>query len=815
MKVSYNWLKEFADISLTPQELSVCLTDCGLEVEELTYWQSVKGGLEGVVIGKVLSKEKHPNADKLSLTQVDIGASAPLQIVCGAPNVDAGQIVVVATIGTILYKEEQTFEIKQARIRGIESFGMICSEDELGIGNSHDGIMVLTDSVEVGTLAKDYFEITEDWIFTIGLTPNRIDAASHIGVARDIVAALNTKNSTKITLKEKSISDFVENESNPVSIEIANTEACPRYSGITISGIKIAPSPKWLSDRVTSLGMRPINNIVDITNYVMFELGQPLHAFDMAHLTGKKIVVRTFEKETPFLCLDEVERKISTEDLMICNAEEGMCIAGVFGGLKSGVTESTTDVFIESAYFNPRYVRKTSNRHALKTESSFRFERGTNPSTTIEVLKRTVQLILDIAGGTVSSPIYDVYPKPIHKTEIKLEFDYVQKIIGFSIPTEIQKQILIDLDFEITHFDDKYAVVLASLSKVDVSRPIDVVEEILRIYGYNHIPFSDLMKTSLNVSIKPNPYKLQNIVSDMLVSNGFYELMTNSLTNASYYKNTTNDDLVHVLNPLSKELNVMRKDMLYSGIEAIVHNINRKQHNLKFFEFGKIYKKVISPKTESLNNKYAEGNRLVLFITGSDNPINWKHQTADTDFYYLKEYVNTILKKFNVETQLQSEQSSSELFTYGLSYKLKSKKSIIAELGKVSENHLALFDCKQEVFYANINWDLLIEMYAEIGANISEPPKYPEVHRDIAMLLDKDIQYQQVYDIVMANGGGIVQSVSLFDVYQGKNIPEGKKSYAINIILQHSEKTLSDKETEIIINKIKKTFEISLNATIR
>jgi phenylalanyl-tRNA synthetase beta chain len=820
MKISYNWLKEYINLDISPEELSFVLTNCGLEVEELALWESVRGGLKGVVIGHVIKCDKHPDADKLSVTMVDSGPGDPLQIVCGAPNVALNQKVLIAPPGTTLYKNEESWDIKKTKIRGIESCGMICAEDELGLGSSHEGIMVLPEDAPTGMAASDYFNIEQDWVFTIGLTPNRVDAASHIGVARDVAAALNAGKQHKYAVRIPDLSAFsVNDESNPIDIIVDDPEACPRYSGITISNLNIAPSPKWLADRLSAAGMRPINNVVDITNYVMLETGHPLHAFDIKHIKGKQIVVKKFAKPFDFITLDQAKRTIHTEDLMICNSEEGMCIAGVFGGIDSGVNDNTSAIFLESAYFNPVSVRKTGNRHSLKTESSFRFERGADPSMTITALKRAALLFREIAGGTISSPLYDVFPKPIKKAKITLTHDFVNQSVGVEVPDNIQLEILKDLDFEIIESKNRSMTVLAPFAKVDVTRPADVVEEILRIFGYNNVPMPTHHKTNLTISKKTDSSSYQNVFAEMLTGAGFFEILTNSLSSASYYTESNGYDPsanVRVINALSNELNTMRRTLMFSGLESIVHNINRKQTDIRFFEFGKTYNRILSHNTKSVTETFHEEMKLGLWISGKVFPLNWKYQDELYTFFHLKDVIGLILKRAGiVEDMLTFVPTGNKLFQNGLGYSLKTTGKTLLETGEVSTHILEQTECRQPVFFAEICWNTLLEFLEAKKVKATEPPKFPEVHRDIALLLDSAVQYSKIRDIVRNQGGRLVKSVSLFDIYDGKNLPEGKKSYAIHIILQDADKTLTDQETEAVVDNIRKALIKNLGAHIR
>jgi phenylalanyl-tRNA synthetase beta chain len=820
MKISYNWLKEYVDIDISPEKLSRVLTDCGLEVEELSKWESVRGGLEGVVIGEVMEVKKHPNADKLTVTKVLTGSGDPLQIVCGAPNVAAGQKVLVATVGTTLYQGDQPWEIKNAKIRGEESFGMICAEDELGLGTSHEGIMVLPDHAPVGKPAAEYFDVNSDWVYTIGLTPNRIDAASHVGTARDVAAFLNVSEKLNLSVKMPDADQFaIDNETLPVEVIVEDAKACPRYSGLTLRNLKVAPSPKWLADRLLAAGMRPINNIVDITNFVMLELGHPLHAFDMKHVKGNKIVVRKFSTPFEFITLDEVKRTIHSDDLMICNSEEGMCIAGVFGGIDAGVADNTTKIFLESACFNPVSIRKTSNRHALKTESSFRFERGTDPSMTIVALKRAAMLMKEIAGGEISSPVYDVYPEKILKARITFTHQFVNQSVGHIIPDEIQLSILRDLDFEIISTDGKTVIVNAPYAKVDVTRPADIVEEILRIYGYNNIPFPETHKSTLSSVKKSDSLKIKNVFSEMLAGNGFFEIMTNSLSSDRYYTTEfgfDENENVTLLNPLSNELNTLRRSLVFSGLESVVHNINRKQQDLCFFEFGNIYSRKSSDKNLNVTGRYHEEHHLALFMTGNVFPVNWKYGEEQMTFFHLKNRVNQLLLRSGITDQIiDSEESDLSIFGYGQHYKFKNSDKSIVQFGELSDKVLDAAECRQTVFFAQLFWENILEHLANQKIIASEPPKFPEVQRDIAILLDIGKTYDEVRSIVFNKGGKLVKAVRLFDIYEGKNIPEGKKSYAINIILQDSDKTLTDKETDSVTETVRTALIQQLGATIR
>lgn len=817
MKISYNWLKQYININIEPEVLSKILTNCGLEVEALEKFETIKGGLKGVVVGHVLSREKHPDADRLSLTKVDIGNAEPLSIVCGAPNVDAGQKVLVATIGTKIYSDKGDFEIKKSTIRGQLSEGMICAEDELGLGTSHAGIMVLNPDAKVGTHASEYFNIETDWVFEIGLTPNRVDASSHIGVARDIVAVLNLSENKKLKLNIPEISNFkIDNNNLNIPVEIADLEACPRYSGITVSGVKVQESPDWLKNRLKAVGLRPINNIVDITNYILLELGQPLHAFDADMIDGKKVVIRKANEGEIFKTLDGIDRKLTKEDLMICNQSEEMCIAGVFGGEKSGVTENTKNIFIESAYFNPSSIRKTSKHHGLKTDASFRFERGTDPNITVYALKRAALLIKEIAGGTISSEIIDVYPKKIENFKFQISYNNINRIIGKTIEKQIVKNILESLEIKILSEKDDILEISVSPFKVDVQREIDVIEEILRIYGYNNIEFPAFVKSSLTIQPKPDKEKIRNKISDYLTSNGFYEILCNSLTKSEYseiFKSFPSENNVKILNPLSKELDVMRQTLLFSGLESILHNQNRKNPDIKFYEFGKTYTfNSEAKKTDSLS-QYSENEHLSIFISGKQHPESWKNNNNHTDFYYLKAYVNNILAKLGVDkTKLTENDISNEIFAEGINYKFNSKN--IVDVGQLGKSVLKHFDIKQNVFYADFNLENLFKLVNN-DVKSFELPKFPEVRRDLALLIDKNINFTEIENIAFQTEKKLLKSVNLFDIYQGEKIEENKKSYAVSFILQDNEKTLADNEIDKITNKLIKAYEEKLNAIIR
>ncbi len=819
MKLSYNWLKQYVDIDVDPLELSDILTNIGLEVEGLEKFQSVKGGFQGVVIGKVLTCEKHPDADKLSVTTVDVGDGKVLPIVCGAPNVAAGQIVPVATVGTVLYSEEESFTIKKAKIRGEISEGMICSEDELGLGTSHEGIMVLPDKLQPGTPAREFFNIEEDHVYEIGLTPNRADAASHIGSARDVAAGLNRlKNTRSYKLHLPDVSGFtVDDHSLDIDVIVEDTMACPRYSGVTISGVKVEESPEWLKNRLNAIGLRPINNIVDITNYILHETGQPLHPFDADKIKGNKVVVKKMPEGTQFVTLDGIERKLDIDDLMICNAEEGMCIGGVFGGLDSGVTEQTTNIFLESAYFDPSHIRKTSRRHGLQTDASFRFERGTDPEMTIYALKRAAMLFKEIAGGKISSEIKDVYPEKIEKWTADITYKNVDRLIGKVIERNIIKDILADLEIEVLEETGEGMKLLIPTFKVDVKREADVIEEILRVYGYNNVEFEDKIDASVSYRKKPDPEKVQNLISDQLTAQGFVEMINNSLTRSAYY--TENEDFdenksVTLLNPLSRDLDVLRQSLLFGGLEVVSYNINHKIADQKLYEFGKIYSKDPSKDKKPGLKKYSEEKHLFLFATGNITPENWNNDKRKVDFYFLKSVVEGIFGKLGINRSSMSiRETVSNNYSYGLEY-LKDNITV-ATITALSKTVLRRFDIEQDVFMADLNWEKVMNLHAKNETLYTPVSKYPSVRRDLALLVDKSVHFDEMEKLAFDAERKILKKVGLFDVYEGDKIPEGKKSYALSFILQDEGKTLTDKVIDKTMNRIRLAFEQKLNAELR
>jgi len=819
MKISYNWLKQYIDFETSPEDLSSILTDIGLEVEGMEKFQSIKGGLDGIIIGEVKTCAKHPNADKLSVTVVDIGIGNMLPIVCGAPNIAEGQKVLVATVGAKLYSGEDSFTISKTKIRGEVSEGMICAEDELGLGVSHDGIMVLPDDVEVGMNASQYFEVEENIIYEIGLTPNRADATSHIGTARDLVAALNRIHNTRnYKLKLPSVDNFkVDNHDLDIEVVVEDVEACPRYTGVTISGIRVSESPDWLKNKLNAIGLRPINNIVDITNYVLHETGQPLHAFDAKYVSGNKVVVKKMPDNTPFITLDEEERKLHANDLMICNAKAGMCIAGVFGGLSSGVTESTTDIFLESAYFEATHIRKTSRRHLLQTDASFRFERGADPNITEYALKRASLLIKELAGGIISSEIKDVYPNPVEKWSIDIDYNDVDRLIGKIIDRKIIKEILTDLEIELLEEKNDHLKVLVPTYKVDVTRDVDVIEEILRIYGYNNIEFSDKIYSSVNLRPKPDLEKLQNMVSDYLTSQGLSEIMNNSLTKSGYVEKAgiyNNENSVYLLNPLSQDLDVLRQTLLFGGLEVVAYNLNRQVNSLRLYEFGAVYKKKENYTGEDELDRYHEEKHLMLISSGMKQAENWNAVNAKTDLFDLKGLIEGVFAKLGIDRKkLELKEFENSIFEYALGYFYNNK--LLVEVSSVAKKQLDHFDIKQQVHYANINWDLLIKSLSKKEMQYKAVSKFPTVRRDLAIVLDEHVKFDDLKTLAFKTERKLLKSVGIFDIYHGDKIPEGKKSYALSFVIQDREKTLNDKVIDKTMKKIQLAIEQNFNAELR
>lgn len=819
MNISYNWLKKYINTDITPDELSKALTSIGLEVGGVEEVQTIKGGLEGLVIGEVLSCVAHENSDHLHVTQVNLGNNDVQQIVCGAPNVSAGQKVVVATIGTKLYSGDESFTIKRSKIRGVESCGMICAEDEIGIGNSHAGIIVLPDSAVAGTLAKDYYGIKSDYLLEVDITPNRIDAASHYGVARDLSAYFALKDKS-IKLSKPSVDKFkVQNTNLNIPVIVENTEACPRYSALTISGVEVKESPEWLKNSLQIIGLRPINNIVDITNFVLHETGQPLHAFDADQIKGQQVHVKCMPEGTTFITLDGVERKLNANDLMICNTKEPMCIGGVFGGKDSGVTEKTKNVFLESAYFNPVYIRKTARRHGLNTDASFRFERGCDPANTIYVLKRCALLIQEVAGGEISSEIVDVYPKEMKPFEVEISVRKINSLIGKEIGRENIETILEALEMKILDRSDEGYKLLVPPYRVDVQRDVDVVEDVLRIYGYNNVEIGEKLMSNINYSSKPDSHQLQNIIAEQLTAQGFNEILNNSLTKGSYYTDLNSykaENSVKIINSLSSDLSVMRQTLLFGGLENINRNINRKNADLKFYEFGNCYYFNAENKKEGeVLSAYSEDYHLGMWLTGNKYSQSWTLPEQKTSLFELKAYIENILRRAGVHIKkLIVSDFTDDVFSEALAiYNSKGEK--LAVYGTVHPKICKKADIDQEVFYADINWSLLMKEVVNTKVQYCEISKFPEVKRDLALLLDKSVKFADIEKIAFETERKILKKVNLFDVYEGKNIEAGKKSYAVSFILQDETKTLTDNQIEGIMKKLLTNFEGKLGAKLR
>jgi phenylalanyl-tRNA synthetase beta chain len=816
MKISYSWLKEYIRLEQTPEEIAKILTQIGLEVGSLERIETVKGGMEGLVIGEVITCHRHPNSDHLSVTTVDIGAGELLSIVCGAPNVAAGQKVVVAPVGTTLFIGNQEINLKKVKIRGELSEGMICAEDEIGIGTDHEGIIVLDSSAKTGTPAREYFNVEDDWTIEIDLTPNRIDSASHIGVARDLAAYLGQ--TTSISYNRISIDDFKpDNNDLEIPVEIHHTEACHRYAGVTISGAEIKESPEWLKNRLKAIGQTPINNVVDITNYVLFETGQPLHAFDADVITGAKVVVKTMPAGTGFTTLDEVVRELHEDDLMICNTETAMCIGGVFGGIDSGIKETTQNIFLESAWFNPVYIRKSARRHGLNTDASFRFERGTDPNMVIYALKRAALLIREITGGTISSDIVDVYPEPAEFFNVQVSWRNITRLIGKDLGKDTIRKILGSLEIEIENETENGLALRVPPYRVDVKREADVIEEILRIYGYNNVEPPSVIKSSLQNAPKPDPEHLRNLVAEMLTAQGFHEIWSNSLTKASYYRELeqlNEQQTVNLLNPLSADLNGMRQTLLFGGLECILWNTNRQSKDLMLYEFGNCY---FFKGTELKDNpvkNYREEEHLGLFITGSKTGESWNGESQPASFFQLKSFVENILKRMGFKLSLlKLTDTENELFPEGISY-VENNKTVV-ELGIVSKKILKKFDIDNPVFYADFRWEAVVGRQAKHNVVFEELPKFPSVRRDLALLIDKQVKYQQIEELAFKTERKILRETGLFDVYEGKGIPEGKKSYAVSFILRDDLQTLNEKQIEKTMQKLVSAFERELGAELR
>ena len=809
MRISYNWLKQFIKIDWKSDETAALLTDLGLEVEVVEAFESVTGGLKGIVVGHVLTCEKHPDADKLKITTVDLGnGNEPVQIVCGANNVAAGQKVPVATIGTKLYdKDGNAFEIKKGKIRGQESHGMICAEDEIGLGTSHDGIMVLSDDLKPGTPASKVFNIEVDEVFEIGLTPNRADAMSHMGVARDLKAGLLQSNVTTEFITP-SVSKFkVDKRTLKIDVKVEDAKLAPRYAGVTISGITVKPSPSWLQNRLKAIGLTPKNNIVDVTNYVLHELGQPLHAFDANKISGNKIIVKTVATGTKFTTLDGIERALHEEDLMICDESGPICMAGVFGGANSGVTETTTNIFLESAYFNPVSIRKTAKRHTLSTDASFRFERGIDPQITDYALKRAALLIQEVAGGEITSDLIDIYPKKIEDFNVFLSFEKVNKLIGEELKKETIKNILASLDIKINSISDAGLGLNIPPYRVDVQREVDVIEEILRVYGYNNIKIPNKINASVSNSSRTEEFKVQNVIANQLCSLGFNEMMANSLTTSNYVaysEQILSNETVTMLNPLSNDLSVMRQSMLFSALEAVSYNINRRNSDLKLFEFGKTY--------HSIEENYTEKKHLTITMSGNPSSESWNLAQKPTDFFLFKGYITAVLSKLNIDTKVKTVPVSQDVFAEGVGFSIGNE--VIAEFGTIKKSVLKQFDIKQDVFYGDLNWDA-IQKYVSNKIKLVDIPKFPEVRRDLALLVNQSVTFEELYVVAKQTEKSLLKNVNLFDVYEGKNLPEGKKSYALSFVLQDISNTLTDVQIDKIMNKLQSNFETKFEAVLR
>ena len=821
MNISYKWLKEYIDFDLTPQQVSEALTSLGLEVGALEEVETIKGGLKGLVVGEVLTCEMHPNSDHLHVTTVDLGnGEAPSQIVCGAPNVAAGQKVIVATIGTKLYDGDQEFTIKRSKLRGVESCGMICAEDEIGVGTNHDGIIVLPADAVTGTPAADYYGVESDWLIEVDLTPNRVDGASHYGVARDLYAWMK-RNGYPTALHRPSVDAFKSDRPDgAIPVEVENVEACPRYSGLTIRGVQVKESPKWLKDYLSAIGQRPINNIVDITNYILLGTGQPMHCFDLAKVKGDKVVVKTVAPGTKFTTLDGVERTLTDRDLMICNAEEPMCIGGVFGGLDSGVTETTTDVFLESAYFHPTWVRKSAHRFGLNTDASFRFERGIDPNDTVYNLRLAALLVKELAGGEICGDIIDVKSKDFPGFPVELKYDYVTGLIGKNIDKDTIKGIVESLEMKIVSEDDEKINIVVPTYRVDVQRPCDVVEDILRVYGYNNVEFTTEVKGSLSnktdVDFRDD---MQNLISEQLTAAGYHEIMNNSLTSSNYYEGLESvpvDHCVRLMNPLSGDLNVMRQTLLFGGLESLARNINRKNANLRMYEFGDLYHfNADTDNSEVALAPYTEHQALGIWLTGNNHGDNWADAVRPLSVYDLKAAVENIFRRLGIsEKELVVEQTESDLLAPALSYKNRGGK-LVGELGVVNAEVAKKFDVEQEVYFAQFNWNVLCRIAAKKDVKYHDLPKTLPVRRDLALLVDTAVSYEQIKRVVEQSERKLLKSVTLFDVYEGKHLEAGKKSYAIAIFLQDDQKTLQDKQIEAVMKKVVTNLQKEVGAQLR
>jgi phenylalanyl-tRNA synthetase beta chain len=818
MKISYNWLKQYVNTDLKPEDIADLLTNCGLEVESTETFESVKGGLEGLVIGKIIACEKHPDADRLSLTQVDVGQDKLLHIVCGAPNVREGQYVVVAPIGVTLHPTTgDVFKIKKSKIRGVESEGMICAEDEIGIGVSHDGIMVLEGTPSIGSLASEWFQVEKDIVFEIGLTPNRSDAASHIGVARDLAALLNIQRQQNVKLDYPAVDNFITNGKQPsIKVKVENIEACPRYTGLCITGVTVKESPDWLKNKLNAINVRPVNNVVDVTQYVLFELGQPLHAFDADKITGECVIVKKVADQTPFVTLDGAERKLTANDLMICNAVEPMCIAGVFGGKESGITEESTNVFLESAYFAPVGIRKTAKYHGLKTDASFRYERGCDPNITLYAIKRAANLIRELAGGEISE-ITDCYPNPIPKREIVVNYSYLNRLVGKETGKDTVKKVLSAIELEIVNESDDDLTVSVPTNKADVTRPADVVEEFLRIYGYNNIEVRERFNYTMSFLPQSPLVDIQENISDYLSHNGFYQTMNNSLTKVEYVESFDFIDAsqtVTLLNPLSRDLQYMRQTLLFNSLENVIHNLNHGTTDIKLYEFGTIYRKNNLANEHEVTKQFSELKRLSICVSGKIQAESWQGKQAGVDFYYLKNILLNVMMRMNIpldEFKITNNTVSGAM-NHVLQYIYKDIPFVT--VGAINDMRLKFFDIRQAVFYAEVDMDIL-GMLSQKRTIYTELNRFPEVSRDLALLIDKKITYKELEDMAFKTEKKHLKSVNLFDVYEGKNMEEGKKSYALRFILFDREKTLTNDEINRIMDKLILAYEKTFDAKLR
>ncbi len=821
MNISYNWLKQYIDFDLTPQQLSDALTSIGLETGGFEEVESIRGGLRGIVIGKVLTCDEHPDSDHLHITTVDLGDGQPTTIVCGAPNVAAGQTVVVATVGTTLYDGDKEFKIKKSKIRGVESFGMICAEDEIGVGDSHDGIIVIEEDIKPGTPAAEYFNLTSDYVLEVDITPNRIDAASHYGVARDLAAWMDS-HTIPARLHRDSVDSFhPDTDGNAIAVELQNPEACIRYSGLTIRGVKVKESPEWLRNRLNTIGLRPINNIVDITNYLLHAFAQPLHCFDLNHIKGDKVIVKTCEQGTKFITLDGVERTLDGRDLMICNAEEPMCIAGVFGGLDSGVTEETTSVFLESACFHPTWVRKTARRHGLNTDASFRFERGVDPNNTMYVLKLAALLVKELAGGEICGEPVDIYPTVVEPVKVDLDYGYLRDLIGADIPNDTVDRIMKSLEMEILSHHDNSVEVAVPTYRVDVTRPCDVVEDVLRIYGYNNIQISPSLNSSLSFkSFTDSADDLRRLISEQLTAQGFNEILNNSLTAEAYYTELAEypaEKCVRLLNPLSSDLNVLRQTLLFGGLESLAHNINRRESDLMMYEFGNVY--FYDPEKQSIAEAplapYSEKSHIALWMTGNMRAASWNSKSEPVSFYDLKAIVGNIFNRLGLSpNEIRYTTCNNGIFAAALSIATRSGKQL-GTMGILSKAILKKADIKQQVLFAEMDWNELVKLSLKKKVSFTPLPKTQPVNRDLALLIDKNITMEQVENVVRESERRLLKEVRLFDVYEGDKLPEGKKSYAISIVLQDDEKTMNDKQIDATMNKIIENLKKRLSAELR